>query len=250
VPTVFAGFGGRTVFTEAGRVWDCGRWQPGDPRTEPSATEVALACEAIAHLHGVWAGETQRGPCPGVQNRLRALAENEPLLLAGPDALPPVSPILNQLLRRAVLVAARAAPLAVRALRPWEHQTVVLQPSVRDLRGEHVLFNDGRVSGIIDFGAMAFDHPAVDLARFFDDFAETDDTLFAAGMNAYRAAHGAFEASDEFVRVLARTGAVCSVLGWLVRLAVRREPLADPLAVAARLDLLLARVARIAHFSR
>ncbi len=248
VPTVFAGIGGRTVFTEAGRVWDCGRWLPGDPRTEPSEAEVALACEAIAHLHSAWAGETQRGPCPGVRNRLRALAENEPLLLAGPDAIPPVSPHLDPLLRRAVLVAARAAPLAVRALRPWEHLTFALRPCVRDLRGEHVLFQDGQVNGIIDFGAIAFDHPTVDLARFLDDFAETDDTLFRAGMNAYRAARGAVESTDELVRVLARTGAVCSVLGWLVRLTVRREVPADPLAVASRLDLLLSRVVQIAHF--
>ena len=248
VPTVFAGAGGRTAFVEADRVWDCGRWLPGEPRTAPSVAEVALACEAVARLHGAWSDEAHRGPFPGVRNRLRALADNEPLLREGPDALPPVSPHLDPLLCRAVLVAARAAPLAVRALQPWEHRTFALQPCARDLRGEHVLFEDARVSGIIDYGATAVDHPAVDLARLLDDYAGEDDAHFGAGMNAYRAARGAFDAPDEFVRLLARTGAVCSVLGWLVRLATRRDRPADPLAAAARLDSLVARVARIAHF--
>ena len=251
VPKVFAGAGGRTVFAEADRVWDCGRWLPGEPRTAASAAEVALACEAVAHLHGAWAGETSRGACPGVRNRLRALAENELLLRAGPDALPPVSPLLDPLLRRAVLVAARAAPLAARALQPWEHRTFTLHPCVRDLRAEHVLFEGARVNGIIDYGAMAVDHPAVDLARLLDDYAGEDNALFRAGMNAYRAARGAFDAPDEFVHLLARTGAVCSVLGWLVRLVTRGERPTDPLAtsaVAARLDALVSRVARIDHF--
>ena len=248
VPTVFAGAGGHTVCAEGGRLWDCGRWQPGEPRTAPAAAEIVRACEAVAGLHAAWAGETTRGACPGVRNRLRALAENEPLLRAGHGALPPVSPLLDPLLRRAVLVAARTAPLAARALHPWEHRALALHPCVRDLRGEHLLFQDGRVSGIIDYGAMAVDHPAVDLARLLDDYAAEDDALFRAGMNAYRAARGLFDAPDEFVRLLARTGAVCSVLGWLVRLVTRGERPADPPAVAARLDALVSRAARIAHF--
>ena len=209
---------------------------------------MTTACEAVARLHTAWSDATQLGPCPGVRNRLRALVENEPLLFAGPDGLPSVSPHLDPLLRHAVATAACAAPLAVRALRPWEHRTFALHPCVRDLRGEHVLFESGCVGGIIDYGAAAIDHPAVDLARLLDDFAGPDDALFDVGLSAYRGVQSAFETPDDLVRLLARTGATCSVLGWLVRLVVRREPPADPFAVAARLGSLVARVDRIARF--
>ena len=247
VPRVFAGAGGHTVFVEAGRVWDCVRWMPGAPRSTPTTEEVARACEAVAQLHSAWAFAPKPGPCPGVLNRLRVLEENAPLLAAGPKALPPVAQHLDALLQRALTVSARLAPLVTRSLRVWGEHTFALQPCVRDLRGEHVLFEDARVSGIIDFGAANVDHPAGDIARLLTDFAGTDETLFSVGVNAYRGARPAFDAPDEFVRVLARSGAVCSLIGWLVRFAVRREVFADPLAVAARLDSLLVRVEEFSH---
>jgi homoserine kinase type II len=182
-----------------------------------------------------------------VANRLRALAENEPLLSAGPGALPTVSPLLDPLLRRASAIAARAAPLAARALRAWEHHTFPLHPCVRDLRGAHVLFEADRVSGIIDYGATAVDHPAVDLARLLGDLAGDNEALFEIGLNTYRSARGPFDAPDAFVYLLAHTGAVCSVLGWLVRLVVRRENPADPAAVAERIGRLLTRTEHFAH---
>ena len=242
VPNVLPGVGGRTVFAHDGIVWDCCEWMPGESRLAPTAEEVAAACEAVARIHSAWAELAPvRGPSPGVRNRLRALAENDPLLRAGPNALPPVSARLDPLLRRAVAVAARAAPRVVEALRPWEHHAFALQPCVRDLRGEHVLFSARAVTGIIDFGAAAVDHPAGDLARLLDDFAGADDALFDRGLAAYRIPRPSFDAPDDFVRLLARAGAVCSVLGWLVRLVVRREPVTNEAAIGARLSRLVAR---------
>jgi homoserine kinase type II len=247
MPTVFAGAGGETTFAEAGCLWDCYEWKPGAPRMAPTAAEVEAACEAVARLHEVWAGSSQVGPCPGVENRLRILAENEPLLRAGPDSLPPVSPQLDPLLRRALLAAQRLAPQAVGALRQWASGQFTLQPCVRDLRADHVLFEGDRVAGIIDFGAMAVDSPAVDLARLLGDYAPASEPLFGAGLRAYRHARGAFDAPDEFVRHLADSGAVCSLLGWLVRLVARRESVFGPALIASRLARLVERAERISQ---
>ncbi|MBN9122524.1 MAG: phosphotransferase [Planctomycetes bacterium] len=245
VPEVLHGAGGSATFTDD-HIWDCCRWRSGSPRPAPTAEEVAAACEAVARLHNAWAAlvPTQRGPCPGVQNRLRILVENESLIRAGPDSLPPVSAQLDPLLRRAVAAVVRAAPVAVGELRYWERHEFALRPCVRDLRGEHVLFSGHAVTGIIDFGAAGVDHPACDLARLLGDLSDADASLFAAGLSAYRALRPTFDAPDAFVRLLASTGAVCSVLGWLVRLVVRREPVPDTAATAARLSALVARVDR------
>ncbi len=244
VPDVLPGAGRRTVFADGG-LWDCCRWLPGEPRAAPTLEVVVSACAAVAELHRVWAEiGTVHGPCPGVPARLRILAENAPLLCAGPDVLLPVNPALDPLLRRAVEVAARAAPRAGAELRAWEHREFVLQPCVRDLRGEHVLFSDDTVTGIVDYGAATIDHPAGDLARWLGDIADPDDARFVGGLNAYRTARPAFDAPDDFVRLLAHTGAVCSVLGWLVRLVVRGEPVVDAGAVGSRLARLVERSER------
>jgi homoserine kinase type II len=209
---------------------------------------VEAACEAVAHLHESWSASTEFGPCPGVQNRLRILAENEPLLRAGPDALRPVSPALDPLLRRAVTLAAQLAPRLVSALLPWEHQRFTLQPCVRDLRAEHVLLENTAVVGIIDFGAVGVDHPAVDLARLLDDYSQENPALFPAGVATYRRVRSKFDTPETFVRLLAETGALCSVLGWIVRLIFRRETIFDVTAMQARLTQRIIRVEQITHF--
>jgi homoserine kinase type II len=240
VPAVYAGEGGVTAFVHAGCVWECCLWQPGSPITAPAADEVDAACEAAAKLHLAWSAEASRGRCPGVRNRLRILAEAEPLLRAGPGALPAVTPELDPLLRRGLAAAARLAPDLALELRTWANREFTLHPCVRDLRGEHVLFEGGRVAGVVDYGAAAVDHPAVDLARLFVDYAPAENDLFSVGLAAYRRVRGSSEAPDDFVRLLVRSGVAGSVVGWLVRLVVRREAISDPSSTRARLARLVA----------
>lgn len=214
----------------------------------PTPAEIEVACEAVWRLHEVWAASAEVGPCPGVRNRLRILKENEPLLHAGSDALPPIAPQLDPLLCRTVSVASRLAPQAADALQLWAHRNFVLHPCIRDLRAEHILFDENRVAGVIDFGAIGVDSPAVDLARLLDDYAVANGSLFATGLAAYRRACDMFDVPDELVLLLARSGAVCSLLGWLVRLVVRREPISDTASIASRLARLLVRVEQIQRF--
>jgi aminoglycoside phosphotransferase (APT) family kinase protein len=140
-----------------------------------------------------------------------------------------------------VTLTARAAPQVVRELSAWEHRTFALHPCIRDLRSAHVLFSGQLVTGIIDYGATGVDHPAADLARLLSDFS-VDPRLFTVGLNAYRAGRSTSEVPDAFVEVLARAGAVCSVLGWLIRFFIRHEPAADESAVATRLTVLVDRL--------
>jgi len=246
VPNLISASHGRGTVLEGGRVWDACRWMPGEPRHPPTAAEVVTACEAVASLHGAWAKEERR-PCRGVTARLAILSDFRPLLDRGEGALPAVNPELDPLLRRAVCVVARFADSAVAALRPWSSWPMIAQPCVRDLRGEHVLFEDGRVSGLIDYGAMAIDHPAVDLARLLTDYAGADDERFDSGLNAYRSAGGKLDTPDDFVHLLSRTGAICSLLGWVVRLVVRQEPVKQALPVVVRMLRLLAHVEAFTH---
>lgn len=244
VPAVFAGAFGETTFPEAGRVWDCCRWQPGEPRAAPTLAEVEAAFKAVAGIHLAWEAESRRGPSPGVQNRLRILAENEPLLAAGPGGLPPVAPDLDPLLHRALAAVARVAPTIRSDLEAWAQSEFDLQPCVRDLRAEHVLFESGRVAGVIDFGAMGVDSPAFDLARLLLDWGASGP-LAGVALAAYRRISPYFDAPDEFVRALAAASATCSALGWLARLAVRRESVGHPAAAASRLAALIERVEQL-----
>ena len=98
------------------------------------------------------------------------------------------------------------------------------------------------MTGILDFGAAAMDYPGVDLARLLGDLAGDDDAKFAAGLTAYRSAGGILDEDDQFVRLLERSGAVCSVIGWMFRLGKRLNMAEDAIAIRSRIATLLDRI--------
>ena len=245
VPRLLPTADGNTVLSEHGTVWDATDWMLGAPFEAPNQVEVEVACMAIAQLHAIWHNDSPPMPCRGVTNRLRVLRD----WLAAPIA-PVVShsfaPNVNSLLRQLVESVNRLGPAAATALEVWENRPVAVKPCVRDLRGEHVLFTNARVTGIVDYGAMAEDCPAVDLARFLGDVAGNNESRFTAGLRAYRDSGGELDVPDDFVRQLDWGGALGSAIIWINRLSRERRAYPDVTSVENRLALLLL---RLQHFA-
>ncbi|MDB5306517.1 MAG: hypothetical protein JWO38_719 [Gemmataceae bacterium] len=245
VPAVLPARGGSTVVAEAGRVWDLTSWMPGfaDFHTHPTPARLANACAALARIHRAWAPRPPASaPCPGVRRRLRALADWRALRPQLIDPAPLGHMELDDALRRGAAAVDRLAPAAERALLPWAGRRVAVRPCLCDVRHDHVLYTADAVTGVIDYGAVKEDHVAVDLARLLGDLIGDDDEAFSAGLDAYRAAGGPLDLPAEFVRLLDRTGVVCAVVGWLVRLVVEPRPYPDRQAVAGRVRQLAARL--------
>jgi len=196
VPAIVATLDGPTWVEHAGRIWDVTAWAPGEAnfRAEPSDAKLAAACVALAKLHRAWANQsTIASTCPAVQRRLD--------ILNGPA--PRISP--------AIVAAARAE------LAAWVNRPVPVQPCLCDVWHDHVLFTGHAVTGVIDYGAMKLDHPAVDLARLLGDLVGDDPARRRFGLEAYRSAHGPRPIDEAFVALLDRTGVVCAVLYWRQR---------------------------------
>lgn len=239
VPVVVPALDGPTAVVAGGRVWDLCRWMPGaaDFHSNPTPARLANACAALAQLHCAWRPVIpMRARCPAVRRRLDLLARWRELSASQSH------PALNEPLRRAWQVVSASADHAERSLREADVRPVAVQPCLCDVWGEHLLFTGDDVTGVIDYGAAKDDHVSVDLARLLGDLVGDDDSRFAAGLAAYRAAGGELDVPDAFVRLLDRTGAVCGLITWLLRLcdAGYRHP--DPAAVAARVGKLVARV--------
>jgi homoserine kinase type II len=259
VPVVLSTRQPSTVVFEMDRVWDLTRWMPGtaDYHAHPTPARLANACAALARLHRAWAPPTQAfAPCPGVARRLRILGEWRSRLVgpavpaevclagtAGPTRCPDLEPPF----RNAVAAVGQLAEPAERALRPWADRPVPVQPCLCDVWHDHVLFTGDTVTGVIDYGAMKDDHIAVDLARLLGDLVEDDAITFSAGLQSYQAAGGRLEMSAEFVRLLDRTGVVCGLITWLLRLA-KPQAVPSPRAVVARLNRLAIRAGSIDQF--
>jgi homoserine kinase type II len=237
VPALIPTISGLSWIEEQERVWDLSRWLPGQPRLPAGRSEVENACVAVAHLHRVWSPQSRWSLCPGLLRRIEVLTQ---WLTAPPSRDWLFHENLADVLERAFQVVTRTAPAALQSLKPWEETLFSLHPCVRDLRGEHILFSGERVTGIVDFGAMAVDSPAGDLARVLGDLAAENDELFARGLEKYRQERSDFTVSDDFVRRLDRAGVICSLIGWFARLLKKQMTVPDK-NIRIRLTHLLAR---------
>ncbi len=175
VPAVVPARSGATAVEAGGRAFDLTAWVPGVAVGDPTDAQLDAVGEAVAALHRAWRGGPTAGPIPAVARRLAVLA----------DAVPA-------------------------ALKPWANVVGPIQPTVGDLRLEHVLFTGDRVTGVVDYGAVKPDHPAADLARLAADLPPERLSRLVTSYNA-RAA-GAVPA--ELVAALAHAGLAGAVRFW------------------------------------
>lgn len=228
----------------AGRLWDLTQWMPGTCSATPTTAEVSAACAALAHLHCVWQRvESAVAPCTAVEARLQRWRLIFDLVEGGwSPASSAEHGELGCWTRRGWLVLKRHAKPIGPALSPWTRISLPLQPCLCDIRAEHVLFDQTRVSGIVDFGAARLDNVSVDVARLLGTLAGDVADLRAAGLAAYESVRRLSFEEKSLVHYLDRTGAVLAVAGWLMWLHEKGRSFSDRPVMLQRLKALVERI--------
>jgi homoserine kinase type II len=245
VPALYAAADGDTVVEEAGRAWEVTQWLDGraDFAAHPSPERLAAAAESLARLHRAWeAFAAPPEPCPAVRRRLKVLADWHALVATGwrPSASPddPVGPVAE----RAWRGLPGWLPNVQLWLGPWVDSRGPVQPCLRDVWHDHVLFEGDRVTGLVDYGEVHPDHVAVDLSRLFGSLVGDDPQGWEQGLRAYRRLHPLSDPEARLARVLDRTGTVLGVVNWLRWLYHEGRPYEDLPGVARRLEGMLKRI--------
>jgi homoserine kinase type II len=248
VPRILPTRTGDTFVTIDGALWDLTTWLPGEPDRHPTDTRLAAACRAIAELHQCWfAGVAGSGDpataqgIPAIHRRLALYRSYRAWQAAGGRPAITGQARLNKKSAEAFTLLPTVIPGLERALAPWRDRPLPIGPCLCDVHAGHVLFTGDTVTGVIDYGAMKLDHPAVDLARYLGAAVTADARAFAVGLAAYRAARPPFEVPDELVYLLELSGATGGLATWLLRLAAG-HPVDDPQNVARRMKRMLARL--------
>jgi homoserine kinase type II len=240
VPIPLPALDGRTVHEQGGRLWEVSAWLEGRPAPErpPSRAQLCSGVAALAAFHQALGRDQTWGPSPAIQARL---LEIENLVRDGFDVVEraldraPTDPLgigARRWLERARSTARQhVAPLGRAAGR-----AVLLQPCLRDARPEHLLFCGDRVTGLIDFGAMAIESVAADLARLLGDWIGPDRVEWAAALEAYTAVRplDAFEIA--LIELIAGATAVLGAGHWVRWHFLERRGFLDPSAVARGIE--------------
>lgn len=235
---------------EAGHLWELTPWMPGaaNYHQAPSRRKLAAAVVALAHFHQAAASfplpHTGVRTAPGLQNRLeRFEAWTEEKLSALSAAINNAEwPEIGDRARRLLPLFVRAADAVVDTLRQATSIHVVIQPCIRDIWHDHVLYLGEEVSGLIDFGAMRVDSVATDLARLLGSLCSDDGAAWLAALNAYDSIRPLTSGEALLVTAYDRSNTLLSGMNWLEWLFLDSRQFENHAAICERLDANLSRL--------
>ncbi len=236
------------------RFWELTPWLPGTAdfhvNSEPKKLEAALT--ALAQFHSAAEDfphpSAGKATSPTIASRLELVQEllaGEAEQIAGAVShAPPSHPLMSyaQPILRGFF---DFAPQTQQELLATSTLQTQLQPIIRDIHSDHVLFDGERVTGIIDFGAMNIDTPAADVARLLGSLVEDDAAAWQAGLRAYESIRPLTDVQRQLVAVFDRSSVVLSGMNWLRWLYLENRRFNNLPAIAARLQTAVRRLGHL-----
>jgi Ser/Thr protein kinase RdoA (MazF antagonist) len=215
---------GATFVRRGGDLWELARWMPGaaDYERSPTIEKLRAAMRALATFHKAvsdfpLAAEHRVARAPAIAGRLRRIKE---LSSRDVDALSQaitkdVWPELSPLAHRFIGLLPQCAKRASAQLEPLAAISFPLQPCLRDIWHDHVLFTGDDVTGIIDFGAVDIDTPVTDIARLLGSLVRDDANGWRTGLAAYSEVQRLTDVEVRAARALDTSGTVVAGCNWL-----------------------------------
>jgi Ser/Thr protein kinase RdoA (MazF antagonist) len=145
--------------------------------------------------------------------------------------------------RRWLSLARSTGARLVEPLRRASGFVVPLQPCLRDARPEHLLFSADRLTGLLDFGAMAIESVAADLARLLGDWVGLDTYARAEALAAYAAVRPVEAVEIALLEAFENSSALLGAGHWVRWHFLERRTFDDPSAVAGGIERGLQRLA-------
>ncbi len=241
---------GETFIRHAGHLWELAPWMPGvaDYETSPSVKKLRAAMHTLAKFHNAVADfhaaatPSSAGGLNAIQRHLARLRELSPnrikeLATAITDtAWPEFAPLARQFLAN----LPRAIPHAIAQLEPLSNLSLSLQPCIRDIWSDHILFTGNEVTGIIDFGGIDIDTPATDVARLLGSLAQRHRTeTWTEGLAAYNQVRLLSNVESRAAYVLETSGTILAGCNWIRWIYVDGRSFEDPGRIVERFRRLL-----------
>ena len=261
VPVPIRADSGTTLSEVAGEFWQLEPWMPGvaDFLTRPSDKRLKSAMTQLAQFHNAirnwgpmaqvsqWFQPPSLSSSSTVGHRIRlidgyasSVADFEAKLAKEHDAR------FRAVSSQIAMLFQTAHPGVKQELAAVAELSVPLQPCIRDLWHDHLLFDGHELSGIVDFGAMATDSVSCDLSRLLGSLFGDDLASWQRGLSHYESVRPITEAEHRLLRPLDRSSVLLSGMTWLKRRYVLRNTPADLSRVCDRLDAILVRLTTLA----
>ncbi|MGZ0171881.1 MAG: phosphotransferase enzyme family protein [Planctomycetales bacterium] len=261
VPAPLKSDAGITLTEVDGEFWQLEPWMPGgaDFAKAPSDEKLKSAMTQLARFHNAvcdwvpptetqqWFQPASSRPCPTIGQRLRMIESYVASVSDFDAALTKESDTRFRDVGSQIAILFRTAHLKVRhELAAVAELPAPLQPCIRDLWQDHLLFQDDKLTGVVDFGAMATESVSCDLSRLLGSLFGDDFAAWQRGLRNYEAVRPMTEAEHRLLRPLDRSSVLLSGMTWLKRRYVLRNTPDDLSRVCDRLDSIVGRLTTLA----
>lgn len=245
-------FGG--YVRHGGHLWELAPWMPGEADfcRSPSRGKLRAAMVALAEFHRAAATfplpaeslSQSLGICDRLARLQRWTSGDLECLAAAIE--PGIWPELAERGQRILGLFPAAARRVLGLLTRSARHEVELQPCIRDIWHDHVLYQGPRVSALIDFGSMHPENVAADIARLLGSMAGDNEALWDAGLDAYQDLRPLSPAEAELVWAFDRSTVLMAGLNWLDWVFRQGRQFEHPHAVLERVDGIIPRLAVLA----
>ena len=220
VPAPVFSQSGATFQRHAGHLWELAPWMPGeaDYHSHPTCGKLRSAMHTLARFHIAAADrESKVGSAPSWLDRQRQAND----LVSGgwqqiaAAIMQPFDPALDALAHRLLPLAREALQRDLAGRLATILPAVSLQPAIRDIHHDHVLFTGDEVTGIIDFGALRIDSPLADIARLVGSLVGDDREARQFALDTYAELRPLSETDRQVIGLLDETGLILAAFNWL-----------------------------------
>ncbi len=280
IPPLIANQDGSTISQEGGNLWELTGWMPGQANflDDPNSIRLKNMMESLARFHQAAAQVTlDFHVSRNVGSRIEQLNElvltdRLARLAAAPMRVDKVPGLLNDqlaLLRqrfveratsiaRPLLKAAHPATTGSEAVTIGGNSMIAhsvtgreilpVQPVLRDIWHDHVLFRGNEVTGLIDLGAMQIDSVAFDIARLLGSTVGDDRARWTEGVAYYQNFRRLSEAEQRLLPWIDQTAVLLGSWNWLRWLYLEHRTFTNWELVARRINHLRKRLETLACF--
>ncbi|MCI0435824.1 MAG: phosphotransferase, partial [Gemmatimonadetes bacterium] len=259
VPVPFATLDGTTLIEAGRRWWQLEPWMPGlaDFHARPGSVRLHSAMRCLARFHRAaarfepqwdetqWFRRKHDASAPAVRERLERVEQwnaggfqRLKLAVECDDR----QDDFHKLALAVIVDFPRLAPGIGEALRAAAEVRVPLQPCIRDVWHDHVLFTGDDVTGLIDLSACRTDTVAADLSRLLGSLVGDNSRDWDAALAAYQAERPLALDELALAPILDRSGVLLAAMRWLERRYLQQNSVASDARVCQRLERLAGRL--------
>jgi len=256
---------GDTIVSDAeGRLWELARFMPGVAVPCPTPAQAAAATTTLARLHLAAASLQDHPPRAGISPGIERRIDHARRLRAQPwharrvvwsraarDWMPvDVVAALDDRVATAIAIFNQCGgEMLLTRVAAMGSRSSMLQPVLRDVWCDHVLFADERsdsVTAIVDLHAAGIDTPATDLTRLMGSWAAPAGGERLSILDRWPTAVAAYDrvrrlshAEADLIPFLHATGIVCGLDNWFRWTLDQHREFPDARRMLARIDWLL-----------